>query len=101
MCEGVDFAIFARLVEPHTGVGAVYIYAYRIYTAYIRRRPSRELRVSCCLVYIFRGGRKGWMCNEWGLTVAEIHATYHTTHFSYTNIAIYVATYILIFVYHT
>jgi len=29
------------------------------------------------------------------------HVTYHTPHFSYTNIAIYVATYILIFVYHT
>jgi len=71
----------------------------RVYIYPAVRHATRARFTS--LIYTFRGERKGWMCNGGGLTVAEIYATYHTTNCSYTNILIYVATYILIFVYHT
>ena len=76
--------------------GTRYVRVY-IYPAVCRNNIARFTS----LIYTFRGERKGWMCVEGGLTVAGTYATYHTTNCSYTNILIYVATYILIFVYHT
>lgn len=87
-------ATLANWANPPPGTHIVRgTYAY-IYTGMYAARSRAG-------IYIFKEVSKGWGCNEWGLTGASLHVTYHTTIFSPTHIPIYVATYILIFVYHT
>ncbi len=89
-----ELATLANWTNPPPGTHIVRgTYAY----IYIRRYAAR----SRAGIYIFKEVSKIWGCNEWGLAIHTSHTTYHATVCSYTNIRIYVATYILIFVYHT